>query len=356
MTTIKEVAARAGVSSATVSHVINNTRYVSDVVKQRVQESMNEMGYRPNALARSLRQGKTQTLGLILPDSSNPFYAELGHALEKSAFLKNYNVILCNTDSSIAREHLYFDLLLDKQVDGIILNTEEKDPHDIKKRLPVGYPIVLVDRDFSENIFDTVLTDNILGGYLATRYLIELGHRRIACVTGPMSFWGAVNRLQGYQKALAEFGLPEITNSIYYGDFTAGSGHEAAHHLLKLPELPTAVFVGNDMMAIGFLRSSIEMNFRIPEDISIVGFDNLELSMYMHPTITSFAQPKEEIGEKTIQLLLERIENPKAPPQRILIPPRLIIRESTSVLCKSPDIITNFHRNTNHYPKETGNE
>ena len=338
MTTIKEVAARAGVSSATVSHVINNTRFVSDVVKQRVQEVMDDMGYRPNVLARSLRQGKTKTLGLILPDSANPFYAELGHALENSAFLNNYNVILCNSDSSIVREHLYFDLLLDKQVDGIILDTEEKDPHNVKKRLPSGYPIVLVDRNFSENIFDTVLTDNTLGGYLATRYLIELGHRRIACVTGPMSLLGSANRLQGYQQALAEFGLPEIPNLIYYGDFTVGSGHEAAHHLLKRPELPTAVFVGNDMMAIGFLRSSIEMKFRIPEDISIVGFDNLELGMYMHPTITSFAQPKEEIGEKAIQLLLARIENPKAPPQRILIPPKLIIRESTAMCQTNPQI------------------
>lgn len=336
MTTIKEVAARAGVSSATVSHVLNNTRYVSDVVKERVQRAMDEMGYRPNVLARSLRQGKTKTLGLILPDSANPFYAELGHALETSAFLKNYNLILCNSDSAIDREHLYFDLLLDKQVDGIILDTEEKDPFDIKKRLPAEYPIVLVDRDFSENIFDTVLTDNTLGGYLATRYLIELGHRRIACVTGPMNLLGSVNRLQGYQKALTEFGILEDPSLIYHGDFTASSGHEAAHHLLKLPGLPTAVFVGNDMMAIGFLRSSIEIGLRIPEEISIVGFDNLELGMYMHPTITSFAQPKEEIGEKAIQLLLNRIENPKTPPQRILIPPRIIIRESTGVYRSNP--------------------
>lgn len=330
MTTIKDVAARAGVSSATVSHVINNTRYVSDAVRQRVQKAMDDMEYRPNVLARSLRKGKTKTLGLILPDSSNPFYAELGHALENSAFLNKYNIILCNSDSSIDREHLYFDLLLDKQVDGIILDTEEKYPQDIKKRLPAEYPIVLVDRDFSENIFDTVLTDNTLGGYLATRYLIELGHRRIACVTGTMNLLGAVDRLQGYKKALAEFGISESPDLIYHGDFTAGSGHKAAHRLLKLPELPTAVFVGNDMMAIGFSRSSIEMRFKVPEDISIVGFDNLELSMYMHPTITSFAQPKEEIGEKAIQLLLDRIENPKLPPRRILVPPRLIIRESTS--------------------------
>jgi LacI family transcriptional regulator len=334
MPTIKEVALRAGVSTATVSHVINNTRYVSDAVKQRVQETMEEMGYRPNVLARSLRQGKTKTLGLILPDSANPFYAELGHALENAAFIRNYNVILCNTGSSIDREHLYLDLLLDKQVDGIILDTEEKDPCEIKNRLPNDYPIVLVDRDFSENIFDTVLTDNTLGGYLATHYLIELGHTRIACVTGPLSLLGAAHRLQGYQKALAEFGIPVVPGLIDYGDFAAGSGHQAAQRLLKLPEPPTAVFVGNDMMAIGFLRSAIEMRFRIPEDISIVGFDNLELCVYLHPTLTTFAQPKTEIGDKTIRLLLNRIKNPKLPPREILIPPKLIIRESTG-LCRA---------------------
>jgi LacI family transcriptional regulator len=335
MTTIKEVASRAGVSTATVSHVINNTRYVSDPVRQRVQEAMDELGYRPNVFARSLRQGKTRTLGLILPDSANPFYAELGHALENAAFLRNYNVILCSTCSSIERERIYFDLLLDKQVDGIILDTEELDPGEIINRLPTDYPIVLVDRNFSEDIFDTVLTDNRLGGYLATRYLVELGHTRIACVTGPSNFLGAAHRLQGYQKALAESGIPPEPGLIVYGDFTAGSGHHAAQLLLQLPEPPTAVFVGNDMMAIGFLRSALDMHLKIPEELSIIGFDDLELCMYLYPALTTFAQPKAEIGEKAIQLLLDRIENPKLPLREILIPPSLVIRESTSIRRKT---------------------
>lgn len=329
MTTIKEVAARAGVSSATVSYVINDTRYVSPAVKQRVHEAMEELGYRPNVLARSLRQGKTKTLGLILPDSANPFYAELGHALENSAFHKNNNIILCNTDSSVERERLYFDLLVGKQVDGIILDSEEKDPHLVKRRLPEDYPIVLVDRDFSENIFDTVLTDNFVGGYLAARHLIELGHKRIACVSGPATFYGAMNRLYGYEQALAEFGITYDKDLIECGDFTVGSGHLAAHRLLKLPEPPTAVFMCNDMMAIGFVRSAIEMGRKIPEDISIVGFDNIELCNYLYPTLTSIAQSKEEIAEKSIQLLLDRIEDPKLPPRLVLISPKLILREST---------------------------
>ena len=335
MTTIKEVAARAGVSSATVSNVINNTRYVSPAVKQQVQEALEELGYRPNALARSLRKGKTKTLGLILPDSANPFYAELGHALEYSAFDKKNNIILCNSDASVERERLYFDLLVGKQVDGIILNSEEKDPHFLKRRLPEDYPIVLVDRDFSENIFDTVLTDNFLGGYLATCHLIELGHKRIACVTGPADFVGAMKRLHGYKQALAEFGIPLDQDLIECGDFTVASGHLAANRLLNLHEPPTAVFMCNDMMAIGFIRSAIEMRLKIPEDISIVGFDNIELCKYLYPTLTCIAQPKEEIAEKTIQLLLDRIEDPKLPPQIVLISPKLIVRESTGYIAQA---------------------
>jgi LacI family transcriptional regulator len=332
MTTLKEVAARAGVSSATVSYVINNTRRVTPEVKQRVQEALEELEYRPNVLARSLRKGKTRTLGLILPDSANPFYAELGHALENSAFHNKYNIILCNSDSSAERERLYFDLLVGKQVDGIILNSEEKDPHILKRFLPENYPIVLVDRDFSENIFDTVLTDNFLGGYLATRYLIELGHKRIACVTGPATFLGAMNRLHGYQQALVEFGLPTNNDLIECGDFTAVSGHLVAQRLLKLRQPPTAVFLCNDMMAIGFERSAIEMLRKIPEDISIVGFDNIELCKYLSPTLTSVAQPMEAIAEKAIQLLLDRIGDPKLPPQLVLIPPKLFVRESTGLI------------------------
>lgn len=332
MTTIKKVAERAGVSSATVSYVINDTHSVSPAVKQRVQAAMKELGYRPNVLARSLRQGKTRTLGLILPDSANPFYAELGRALENSAFYKKNNIILCNADSSVERERLYLDLLVGKQVDGIILDSEEKDPQLLKRRLPEDYPIVLVDRDFSESFFDTLLTDNLLGGYLATRHLIELGHKRIACVTGPANFLGAMNRLHGYRQALAESGIPLDQDLIESGDFTAGSGHLAAHRLLKLSEPPTAVFLCNDMMAIGFERSAIEMRCRIPEDISIVGFDNIELCKYLSPTLTSIAQPKEEIAEKTIQMLLDRIENPKLPPRSVLIPPKLILRESTGLV------------------------
>jgi LacI family transcriptional regulator len=293
---------------------------------------MEELGYRPNILARSLRKGKTKTIGLILPDSANPFYAELGHALENSAFHKKNNIILCNTNSSVERERLYFDLLVGKQVDGIILDTEEKDPHFLKRHLPEDYPIVQVDRDFSENIFDTVLTDNFLGGCLATRHLIDLGHKRIACVTGPATFLGAMKRLHGYKQVLAEFGIPPDQDLIECGDFTVASGHLAARRLLNLHEPPTAVFICNDMMAIGFVRSAIEMRLKIPEDISIVGFDNIELCNYLYPTLTSIAQQKEDIAEKTIQLLLDRIEEPKLPPQLVLIPPKLIVRESTGFI------------------------
>lgn len=317
--------------------MIKGTRFVFNSVKNRGQKAMKELVYCPNALARSLRKGKTKTLGLILLDSANTFFAEPGQAIENFTFRNNYNVILCNTGGSVERERLYFDLLLDKQVDGIILDTEEKDLKPIKDRLSSGFPIVQVDRDFSENVFDNVLTDNALGGYLATQHLIRLGHRRIGCITGSMDLSSGVNRLRGYKQALKEANIAIVDELIVGGDFSSVSGRVAGQKLLSLTEPPTAIFAGNDMMAIGLLRSAVDMKYKVPEDLAIIGFDDIELSSYLYPTLTTIAQPKAEIGEKAIELLLARLENRSQPPQRVLIPPKLIIRVSTGLILELSD-------------------
>jgi LacI family transcriptional regulator len=329
MATIKQVAARAGVSSATVSHVVNGTRFVSDPVQQRVRQAMEELSYRPNALARSLRKGTTRTFGLILPDSANPYFAELGLAIENVAFQQNYNIILCNTGASAERERLYFDLLLDKQVDGIIVDTQEKSPEQLQARLPGGFPIVQVDRDFSVDVFDIVITDNLLGGYEATKHLLGLGHQRIGCIPGSMQLSSGVHRLAGYKQALEEANIPVTKKLIAAGEFSVVSGRAAGQKLLSLPEPPTAIFAGNDMMAIGLLRSAVDLQLKVPDDLAIIGFDDIELSSYLYPTLTTIAQSKADIAVKVIELLMARIENPNRPPQRALIPPTLIVREST---------------------------
>src|SRR4029453_9321581 len=202
MTTIREVAENAGVSYATVSHVINNTRVVSPETRQRVLAAMAALNYRPNALARSFRQGKTNTIGLLLPDSANPFFAEISRSIEDEAFNKGYSVFLCNTELDTQRELFYVDVLSKKQVDGIIFVAGGDQGDLLVFLLRQNMPVVMVDRDLPNVQVDAVLTDHQLGGYLAPQHLIELGHKQIACIAGPSSITPSAERITGYRKAL----------------------------------------------------------------------------------------------------------------------------------------------------------
>jgi LacI family transcriptional regulator len=332
MPTIKQVARHAKVSSATVSHVINGTRFVSEPVRAQVQQAMEELGYRPNTLARSLRSGQTHTIGLILPDSANPFFAEIGHAIESAAFERGYNVILCNTENDPQKERLYTEVLGNKQVDGLIFVASGEDRQVLSQSLDDGLPLVVVDRDLGNLELDTVITDNLSGGLLATRHLISLGHRRVACITGPSNLTPSADRVAGYREALEQAGIPVDESLILRGDFRARSGYEDAKLLLGRTPGPSAIFVCNDMMAIGAIRAASQLGLRVPEDLSIVGFDNIELAAYTTPPLTSVAQPKQEIGQMAVALLIERAKEPTLPPRRNMLPSRLVIRESTGAI------------------------
>ena len=333
MTTIREVANRAGVSYTTVSHVINNTRFVSNETRDRVLAAMRDLNYRPNALAQSLRSGKTHTLGLILPDSSNPFFAEVARSIEDAAFQLGYSVILCNTEGEGHRELLYVDVLSKKQVDGIIFvaTGDQGDSLDFLQRQAL--PVLVVDRDLPEIHADAVLTDNRQGGCQATGHLIELGHRRIGCISGPSHLTPSADRTIGYRKAMEDAGLHAPEELILRGDFHPESGRVATAALLALPEPPTAIFACNDLMALGALRAAAEAGFRVPEDLSIVGFDDIELASYTTPPLTTIAQPKVDIGHRAAQLLVERIAEKNSPHCREVLPTALIMRESTGPLC-----------------------
>ena len=329
MTTIHDVAKKAGVSSATVSHVLNETRFVSDELRKRVVDAMGELGYRRNTLASSLRKGRTQTIGLILPDSSNTFFAELGRGIEEAAFSHGYNLILCNSDNDIEKEHLYIDLLTEKQVDGIILDTEEKDIHSLHTIIPDTTPIVLIDRDLFNNDYDIVLSDSRQGGCIAAQHLIELGHKNIGCITGPEEMVSSIERLQAFKHSLNEAGLSLDPGLVTQGDFHPESGYIGAMKLLHLKNPPTAIFACNDSMAIGVIRAAVELGLRVPNDLSLIGFDNIELCNYTCPALTTIDQPKINLGQKAIQHLVDRISNHSIPVVRELIPTELIIREST---------------------------
>ncbi len=329
MPTMRQVAERAEVSPSTVSHVINKTRFVSEETRLRVLEAMRELGYRPNILARSLRRGETHTIGLILPDSANPFFAEIGRKIEEAAFQENYSVILCNTEGDFEKEHWYVDVLGKKQVDGIIFVGTGDQNDSLRTLFDQEIPVVLVDRDLPNIEVDAVLTDNLQGGQLATSHLLELGHWRIGCVTGPSHLTPSAQRVTGYRYALEAAGLPVDDSLIMRGDFHPKSGYSAALSLLQRADPPTALFVCNDMMAIGVLSATAEVGFKVPADLAVVGFDDIELASFTIPPLTTIAQPKSEIGQRSVRLLIERIADKTRPVRRELLPTSLIRRRSS---------------------------
>jgi LacI family transcriptional regulator len=336
MTTIREVAEIAGVSYATVSHVINNTRVVSPETRQRVLDAMAELNYRPNALARSLRQGKTNTLGLVLPDSANPFFAEISRSIEDEAFNKGYSVFLCNTELDTQRELFYVDVLSKKQVDGIIFVAagDQADSLDFLAR--EGMPVVMIDRNLPNVEVDAVLTDHQMGGFLATRHLLQLGHTRIACIAGPSSITPSAERITGYRNALEQANIPYDEKLVIRGDYHSQSGMDITHFILQMDPRPTAIFALNDLMALGALRAAAEDGCSVPGDLAVIGYDDLELSQFTNPPLTTIAQPKKEIGLQAVSLLVDRISQNSRPPRRLVLPPELIVRRSTQPRLPSP--------------------
>lgn len=330
MTTIKEVAQLAGVSITTVSHVVNSTRFVSQDTRQRVMDAMQRLNYRPNSMARSLRLGVSQMFGLMLPDNSNPFFAEIARKIENLCYENGYNVILCNSDNNQERESSYIDLLIGKMVDGVIFIASGNQPDHLNMLVEAGIPIVIVDREVGLQVADVILVDNCQGGYLAARHLIQLGHRRLACISGSSRVTPSADRVQGYRQALRDYGMDCDESRIISGDLRYEGGIQAMQALLSLPEPPTGVFCCNDLMAIGAMRAVRSAGLRVPEDISLVGFDDIFMASAVTPALTTVAQPIEEIAEKAARLLLERVHSPqpKKPTERVVFQPRLVVRDS----------------------------
>ena len=330
MTTIRDVAQAADVSVATVSHVINETRFVSDELRKRVLTTMDRLDYQPNALARSLRHKRTHTQGMILPDSANPFFAEIARSIERASFAQGYSTILCNSDGDLAKELLYTNVLLEKQVDGIVFVAVGMSAAHIQAILNRDKPVVVIDRDLPGVEVDTVLCDHQSGSRAAVEHLIVRGHRRIGCITGPSDVTPSAGRAEGYRSALAAHGLPIDEALIQRGDFQYAGGAEATATLLSLPEPPTAIFACNDMMAIGAISAATEMGRHVPVDLGIVGFDDVALASFSNPPLTTVCQPKQQMGEVAIDLLLARIKVRIAPPQRRVLPTQLIVRRSSA--------------------------
>jgi LacI family transcriptional regulator len=334
MATIKDVVQAAGVSITTVSHTINHTRPVSEELRERVLRAMQQLDYRPNVLARGLRMGETKTIGLIVPDNTNPFFAEIARTIESTGFQHGYSVILCNSDGDAEKQHTYVRVLATKQVDGIIFISTGRSSGDLRYLAGDGIQVVIVDRDAPDLAVDVVLVDNEQGGYDATRHLLDLGHRRIACIAGPPDLVPSALRMQGYFRALAEAELEQPVDFVVGGGFVLAGGELAAVALLGRPAPPTAIFVCNDMMAIGAIRGARACGVRVPEDLSIVGFDDIPLAVAVVPALTTIAQPTAELARLATELLLRRLQGQAADAlrERIVLPARLIVRESCRAL------------------------
>ena len=312
--TIKDVARQAGVSTSTVSLVLNNKPVsISQETRNAVLTAARELNYRPNQLAVSLVTQKSKTLGLIIPDNSNLFFAQLSKHIEIAANQAGYTLIYGNSNDSVRTDLHYLHIFGDRGVDGIIIAPSVFGaPDEYWSCLSFIYslklPVVFVDRAMQESNLPSILPDNFTGGYLATRHLLDQGHRVVGCCTGPANLESCVQRLNGYRKALEEYGIAFNPALIYQGDFSTESGQKALPYLLG--QNITAVFAFNDMMAFGLYKELHSFNLSVPGDLSIVGFDDIFFAEIIQPPLTTVAQPIAEMAASVVEKLVSQIEYP----------------------------------------------
>ena len=335
LSTIGDVARRAGVSRATVSRVLNEYPHVRPRVRLAVQRAMRALGYRPDQVARSLARRETKTLGLVVADLTNPFYAETARAIVETARGHGYNVILCNTDNLPRLQEEYVEVLRQRRVDGIIFGSVFLDDPVVEALVEAGYPCVMYNRRLRSGRGNYIVLDNVGASQDLTRHLIEFGHRRIGFIAGLRELSTAAERLQGYRAALRAAGLPVDRCLVRPGAFVAEMAQRAAQELLKLARRPTAIMAGNDLMALGVMQAAGDLGLRIPGDLAVVGFDDIEIAAHRQIQLTTMAQQKAEMGRMAVAWLLEIIRDPsryaRQPLQQILAP-RLILRRTCGAL------------------------
>lgn len=332
--TIFEVASRAGVSYGTVSRVLNHDPHVRTETRERVNQVIHDLGYVVNRQARSLAGGKTHIIGILVPDLGTGYIGEIIQGIDMELQLAEYDLMLYTTHRTPVLEAGYVASLAQGIVDGLIL-VLPRNPEDyidtLNKR---RFPFVLVDHQGSGKDCPAVGAANWQGAYNATEYLVHLGHKRIGFITGWMDLGAAVDRLEGYRAALWASHIPYDEKLIRQSTFQQLDGYTSAMDLLNLPDSPTAIFASNDVMAFGAMDAVREKGQRIPEDISIVGFDDIPQASIIHPALTTVQQPLRKMGSVATQMLLDLLKNPGSPTKRIELPTGLVIRNS----CQPPRI------------------
>ena len=325
--TIYDVAREACVSIATVSKVINNTGRISDKTRAKVLKIMEELRYQPSVVASALTGKRTSTIGLLIPDLANPFFAEVARHVEDRGHELGYSVVMCSTDYDTKKEEKYIALLKQKSVDGIILAGFRNDTL-LRELTHEKLPIALIAQDIPALIVDSVMIDDYLGGYQATVHLLGLGHRRIAIIE-EKDAKSSNERIRGYREALKNAGVPFDDHLVIGSDSTVEGGKRSAAQLLDSNEPPTAFFCCNDLLAIGVIQTARQKGLTIPEDLSVVGFDNTILAEITDPPLTTVNQPIPVMGHQIMDLLIQKIEGKKNTKQKVVVVPELIIRKST---------------------------
>ncbi len=337
MSTISDVAKRAGVSAMTVSRVVNGTGYTSSGTRTRVEAAIEELGYVPNALARQLRSKRTKTIALVVSDISNPFFTTVARGVEDYAMGHGFSVMYCNTDESEAEEEQYLLMLIERQVDGLLLVPARSSGESFRLLANHHMPVVVLDRRVAARNVDSVRCDSEAGAYALARHLLDLGHRRIAVLTGPRSISTSVDRVAGVRRALDEAGLSLPDELVHYGGYNFGKSNQADGHRMALEmlgasgERPTAIFCANNFIAFGAIRALREAGLRVPEETSVVAFDDLPEEWVSEPFLTVAAQPAYEIGQRAATLLLSQIDGHQEPTgQSVVLPFELIVRRSSA--------------------------
>jgi LacI family transcriptional regulator len=323
MATIRDVAKLAGVSVATVSRVLNQNGYVNEDTEKRVKKAIEQLNYKPNEVARTLFKKTSKTIGLIVPDISNPFFPELVRAVEDVMNIYDYTVILCNSDEKSEKEKQYIEILKQKYVDGIILTTNQLESDEV---MELGVPVVVLDRP-SMHSFPSVIADNYGGARLATRHLYDIGCRKIAHIQGPTHVVNAMERFRGYRDEMQELGLWN-EQLIIQGNYQLKQAKEATLRALQEHKMD-GIFAGNDAMAVGALKAVQQLGLRVPEDVAIIGYDGIPLTEMTTPELSTISQPIYEMGAIAARILVKKIEAKPLEQLHYVLPVKLVERQST---------------------------
>jgi len=328
---MKRVAEQAGVSVQTVSAVINDKPGITRETRERVLAAIEHLGYRPFSIARSLRTGRTRTIALVVSDIANPSFATIASVAEDHAHSFGYSVVVYNTHDDIQREASYMRTAIERWVDGVLFVSAEDQMNSLHTLEAAGIPAVAIDRIPENYEGPSVTLDNVRAGQMAARHLLDLGHRRIAHIAGPLKLRLARERLSGFRATLDLYGPAIPPYPVYEGDWTCRSGYAAMKRLLDAPTRPTAVFAANDRMAIGAMQAAQQAGLRVPDDISLIGLDDIEVSAFQNPPLTTVRQSFADLATTGVRLLQDILDGKADGCRQIVIEPALVCRESTSV-------------------------